>query len=114
VSYRGPRSLHGWATAGPGRAHHVVLLNDSLTQSATVAVRAPRGVLGTRPAQLARLSAPSASATGDITVGGRSFGDATATGLLRAPVGDDVRARRGVYHVTVPAASAAVLTFSAR
>ncbi len=114
VSYRGPRPLHGWATAGPGHARHVVLLNDSLTQSATVAVRAARGVLGTRPAQLARLSAPSASATSGISLGGRSFGDATATGLLRAPVGDDVRPRRGVYHVTVPAASAAVLTFSAR
>ena len=37
VSYRGPRPLHGWATAGPGHARHVVLLNDSLTQSATVA-----------------------------------------------------------------------------
>jgi hypothetical protein len=114
VSYGGPQSVHGWATKGPGRARHVVLVNDSLTQSATVVVRAPRGVLGTAPAQLQRLSAPSASATGDLSLGGRSFGSATTSGLLRAPVHEDVRARRGAYRVTVPAASAAVLTFSAR
>ena len=114
VTSRGPRPLHGWATTGPGRARHVVVLNDSLTDSAAVVVRAPRSVLGAGPAQLERLSAPSASATGDITLGGRSFGAATTTGQLASPVRDRVSARGGVYRVTVPPASAAVLSFSAR
>jgi hypothetical protein len=114
VTLGGPRPLHGWATAGPGRARHVVLVNDSLTDSAAVVVRAPRGVIGAGPAQLERLSAPSASATGDITLGGRSFGAATPTGQLSAPIPDRVSARGGSYRITVPAASAAVLSFSAR
>jgi hypothetical protein len=114
VTLGGPRTLHGWATTGPGRDRHVVLLNDSLTDSATVLVRGLHGVLGAGLGQLERLSAPSAAATGDISLGGRSFGSATATGRLSSPVGDRVAARGGAYRVTVPAASAAVLSFSAR
>ncbi len=114
VSFSGPRELHGWATAGPGLARHVILLNDSLTDSAAVAVRAPRGVLGAGPAQLERLSAPSVRSTSDITLGGRGFGAATASGRLRPPVSDPVSPHRGVYRVTVPPAGAAVLSFSAR
>ncbi len=114
VSLTGPPKLHGWATAGPGAVRHVVLLNDSTTAGAGVVVRAPRGVLGARPAQLARLSAPSVSATDDITLGGRSFGTATATGVLPAPVSDAVRPRHRAYRVTVPPASAVVLTFNTR
>lgn len=113
VSRSGPPTLHGWATAGPGSARHVVLVNDSLTTSAIVAVQAPQAVLGTRTAQLERLTAPRASATDGVTLGGRSFGTATTTGLLAPPVNDPVPDRRGVYRVTLPAASAAVLTFSA-
>jgi hypothetical protein len=114
VSLSGPPTLHGWATTGPGAARHVVLLNDSTTSTAHVAVRAPRGVLGTRPAQLQRLIAPSVSATQGVSLGGRSFGDATTTGLLGAPPNDPVRARGGAFHVTVPPASAALLTFGTR
>jgi hypothetical protein len=114
ASLSGPPTLHGWATTGPGSVRHVVLLNDSLTDSAGVTVRAPRGVLGTRTAQLQRLTARSVSATGDISLGGRSFGAATTTGLLPPPVGDPVAARGGAYRVTVPAASAAVLTLTVR
>jgi hypothetical protein len=114
VSLSGPPKLHGWATLGPGSVRHVVLLNDSTSDGAHVVVRAAHGVLGARPAQLERLSAPSVAATDDITLGGRSFGAATSTGALRPPVNDPVRARAGVYRVTLPPASAAVLTFPAR
>jgi hypothetical protein len=114
VSLSGPPTLHGWATTGPGSVRHVVLLNDSLTDSASVVVRAPRGVLGIRPAQLERLSAPSVSATGNISLGGRSFGAVTTSGLLRPPVSDPVAGRGGAYRVTVPAVSAAVLTLTVR
>ncbi len=114
VALSGPPTLHGWATTGPGSVRHVVLLNDSLTDSAGVTVRAPRGVLGTGTAQLAQLTARSVSATGGISLGGRSFGAVTTTGLLRPPIGDPVAARGGAYRVTVPAASAAVLTLTVR
>ncbi len=114
VSLSGPPTLHGWATTGPGPARHVLLLNDSLTNSAVVVVRAPHGVLGTRAAQLERLTAPNASATDDIALGGRTFGAVTTTGQLRPPVSDPLRARGGAYRVTLSAASAAVLTFTAR
>jgi len=114
VSLSGPPTLHGWATTGPGKVRHVVLLNTSTTRTAAVSVHALRGVLGMRPAQLQRLTAPSVSARDDIALGGRSFGAATSTGVLAAPVSDPVRPRRGNYRVTVPAASAAVLTFTTR
>jgi hypothetical protein len=114
VSLSGPPTLHGWATSGPGSVRHVVLLNDSLTDSAGVTVLAARGVLGPGTAQLQRLTARSASATDDISLGGRSFGAVTTTGLLPPPIGDPVAARSGAYRVTVPAASAAVLTLTVR
>jgi hypothetical protein len=114
VSLSGPPTFHGWATTGPGFARHAVLINDSLTTSTTVSVRAPHGVLGTRPAQLERLTAPSASATRGIALGGRGFGAVTTTGLLEPPVYDPVPGRGGAYRVTLPAASAAVLTFTVR
>ena len=114
VSLSGPPTLHGWATTGPGPVRHVLLLNDSLTNTAAVVLRAPHDVLGAGTAQLQRLTAPSASATGDLVLGGRTFGAVTTTGQLRAPVSDPVPAHGGAYRVTVPAASAAVLTFSSR
>lgn len=114
VALSGPPTLHGWATTGPGAVRHVVLLNDSTTVGAAVVVRAALGVLGTRPAQLERLRGPSVSARNGITLGGRTFGTATPTGVLPAPVSDPVRARRGTYRVRVPAASAVVLTFVTR
>jgi hypothetical protein len=114
VSLGGPPQLHGWATLGPGSVRHVVLLNDSTKDGAHVVVRAARGILGAGPAQLERLRAPSVAARDDITLGGRSFGAATSTGVLPPALNDPVRARGGGYRVTLPPASAAVLTFTTR
>lgn len=114
VSLTGAPTLHGWATTGPGPVRHVVLLNDSTARSATVVVRAAHGALGARTAQLELLVAPSVSATSGVSLGGRSFGTVTTSGRLRPPVSDPVRARGGVFRVTVPAASAAVLTYTGR
>jgi hypothetical protein len=114
VSLSGPPTLHGWATTGPGSERHVLLVNDSLTSSAAVVLRARHGVLGTRAGQLGRLTAPSASAADGLVLGGRTFGAATTTGRLRPPVSDPVPAHGGAYRVTLPAASAALLTFSTR
>jgi hypothetical protein len=111
VSLDGPPTLHAWATTGPGSVRRVIILNDSLTVDASVLVRASHGMLAGRPAQLQRLSGPSASATGGIRLGGRTFGAATTTGRLLPPVADRVTTRRGSYRLTVPAASAALVTF---
>jgi Glycosyl hydrolase family 79 C-terminal beta domain len=114
VSLRGPPAFRAWATRSPGSARRVLLINDSLTDSAGVVVQAPAGHFASGDAQLERLSARSASATDDITLGGRTFGAATTSGRLRPPVRDAVAPHRGAYRVTVPAASAALLTFTSR
>jgi hypothetical protein len=109
---RGPSSLHAWATAGPGAARHIVVVNESRTTAASVVVSG----FGGGPAGLQRLSASgpsgasSASATRGITLGGRTFGAVTITGRLAPPVRARVAARGGVYRVMVPAASALLLT----
>jgi hypothetical protein len=106
VTSRGPAQLHAWATAGPGRVRHVVMVNESRTDSGRVTLS---GLTG-GPAQVQRLSAPSAAATTGITLGGRTFGTVTGTGRLAPPVPGVVTARHGAYRVRVPAASALMLT----
>jgi hypothetical protein len=97
-----------WATMGQDRVVRVVVINDNVRSNARVLVRNPPGY-GQRAATIERLRAPSAYATKRVTLGGRSFGD-TATGVLAAPHVQRIRRRRGVYTVTLPAASAALLT----
>ncbi len=101
--------IRTWATAGPGRRLRVVLIDDRLGAAVRALVTVPAG-FGSGPATLERLSAPSASATAGVTLGGQSFGAATDTGILAAPVTADVPARSGAYAVTLPPASAALLT----
>lgn len=104
----GPSWLHAWATAGPGRVRHLVVVNESRTESARLVLTGlPGGA-----ARLERLSAPSASATRGITLGSRTFGSATDTGRLGSPAGALAHAHHGAYRVAVPAASALVLTSS--
>jgi hypothetical protein len=101
-----------WATLGRDRRIRVVLINDSLTTVAMVLVRAPASAA---PAALERLRAPSAYATGRVTLGGQSFGSETGTGMLGgAPRTPLLRPVRGAYRVRVPAASAAMLTIQSR
>jgi hypothetical protein len=65
-----------------------------------------------RRAALSRLSAPSIAATKDVTVGGRTFGPITGTGLLRGqPRQIAVVPVEGTYVVRLPPGSAAMLTF---
>jgi hypothetical protein len=96
-----------WATIGGDRRIRVLLINDSLRNSALAVVRAP---VAPGPASLERLRAPSAFATGGVTLGGRRFGAATATGLLAAPLPQSVAPSSGAYTVSLPAASAVLLT----
>jgi Glycosyl hydrolase family 79 C-terminal beta domain len=108
ITARGPASLHAWATAGPGRVRRLVVVNESRSHASVLEI----GGLGGRVAELQRLSAPSAAATSGITLGGRTFGAATATGRLAAPLDVALRARHGAYRLMVPAASALLLTVS--
>jgi hypothetical protein len=100
-----------WATLGRDHAVRVLAINDSIGAGARVRVHNPPGY-GRRPATLERLRAPGgAYATGGVTLGGRSFGR-TRTGVLQAPVTSRARRRRGVYTVSLPPASAALLTLT--
>lgn len=105
----GPAAFHAWATSGPGSQRHIVLVNESRGRAATVTVAAAPPVFG-GVAQLQRLSAANASSWGPISLGGQSFGATTTTGVLAAPVSDPLRPHRLAYRLTVPAASAVVLT----
>jgi hypothetical protein len=103
-------SVSSWATLTPSGEAHVVLINDDLTGSHTVALPALAGNPAT-PATLEYLQAPAASSTGDVTLGGQSFAPVTSTGALMGPlVTSTVTPSGGHYTVTVPTASAAILT----
>jgi hypothetical protein len=103
-------SVRAWATRAPDGTVHVVLINDDTARSRTVAVRIP-GVRGT--AALERLTGRGITARTGVRLGGQTYGDATATGLL---AGDSTPASvtkggRG-YVVKLPRASAAMLTIA--
>ncbi|MFZ0972965.1 MAG: glycosyl hydrolase family 79 C-terminal domain-containing protein [Solirubrobacteraceae bacterium] len=98
------------ATLAPDGDVHVVLINDSLTAGHVVFVKPPaKG----HTAVLERLSASSAAATDDVTLGGQTFGNETGTGELKGKlrtigVKPD---HRGRYLIRLPVSTAAMLTF---
>lgn len=98
--------VSAWATRAADGTVRVVLINEGASER-EAAVRIP----GTfKSSTLARLTAPSASATSGVTLGGESFGAQTATGVLAGTSqlasvpGDD-----GRYAVSLPPTSAATL-----
>ncbi|MGI8506152.1 MAG: glycosyl hydrolase family 79 C-terminal domain-containing protein [Solirubrobacteraceae bacterium] len=99
--------VRAWATLAPDHRIRVLLINDSLSRSALALVHTP---VGSGPASIERLLSPSAYATGSVSLGGRSFGARTSSGRLRTPQVKVVAPRSGAYSVTLPAASAALLT----
>ena len=96
-----------WATRGRQGHTRIVLINESLDRR-TIAVNAA----GSRSATLERLRAPALTSTTGVTLGGQSFGTRTTTGRLagRAHI-THLTARRGRYTFTLPAESAALVTF---
>jgi hypothetical protein len=98
------------ATVTHDGAMNVVLINDSLTTGHVVLVRPPARA---RDAVLERLRAPSAAATDDVTLAGQTFGNETGTGTLKGRLRTvDVKPdHRGRYLISLPASSAALLTF---
>jgi hypothetical protein len=99
-----------WATLGSDHQVRVLVINDSLTAGTRVVVHAPTGY-GTNPAALQRLSAPSAAATHDVTLGGRQFGT-SSTGVLAPAIPQTVKAASGAFTVALPPSSAALLVLS--
>jgi hypothetical protein len=100
------------ATSAPDHHIRVLLINDSLSRAANAVVSAPGAGRGT--ATLERLEARSAYASGHAALGGVSFGTRTATGRLPAVRTAAAVARAGTYRVSLPAASAALLTLPPR
>jgi hypothetical protein len=100
--------VRAWATAD-GRAARVVAVNGARRRRRLrIAVRGARGAAG----MLLRLRAPGPGARGHVTLGGRAIG---AGGHPDAPWRPTrVTARRGWYAVSLPAASAVLLTVPVR
>ncbi len=98
--------LDAWAAQTPGGRVHVVLINvSSAARTAAVAVAGA----GSAAATVSRLSAAGLSATSGVTLGGQKI--SANTGLLSgSPSTATIQQTHGVYPVTVPAASAAILT----
>ncbi len=105
--------VNAWATRAPNGDVRVVLINNATAHGRVVAVRIP--FLG-GPATLERLQASSPHAENGVTLGGQGFGTATATGLLAGtPDATSVEpSAGGSYVVSLPAASAAMLTLPPR
>ena len=98
------------ATLTPAGQFNVVLINDSLTTSKVVRIAPPAGVA--RSALIERLQAPSAAATGGVTLAGQTFGAQTGTGTLKGQFRPGhVEPAHGQYVVQLPASSAALVSF---
>ena len=101
--------LRAWATRDRSGTIRVVLINDDTSHSHTLAVRVP-GARGA--AAVERLKAHSGGATRGVTLGGKTFGAVTTTGVLPGAAPAAVLPRAGDYDLRMPAASAAMLTLA--
>ncbi len=101
--------LSVWATRAPDGSVRVLLDNENRSRGGNVGLRAPAGTQG--PVTLVRMRAPGVHASRGVTIGGASFGARTYTGVLGQPRVEDVQRSRGAYSVSVPVASAALVTF---
>jgi hypothetical protein len=105
--------VDAWATRATDGDVRVVLINDDTARAHTITVQLPP-LAG--PAALERLQAPSAAATTGVTISGQSFGSETTTGNLTGTstlaLAKPTAANQ--YVITVPAASAALLTVLAK
>jgi hypothetical protein len=98
-----------WATRGLDGHVRVVLINKQQTTPVTVQLQLPGGQ---STASLESLLAPSARATADVTLGGRTFGLKTTTGILPGTPQTSTLTASGdaTFTISMPAASAMLLT----
>jgi hypothetical protein len=104
-------NVESWATTGPDHRVRVLLINHSITNAQNVVLRVPtaRG-----SGRLERLRAPSVRSSSGLTLGGQSFGPATATGELAGRLrGASLTRRGGAYSLRLPAGTATLITASA-
>jgi hypothetical protein len=102
-----PRPVQAWATHARDGTLRVLLINPG-PGARRLALKLPsRSAAGT----IERLQAPSLASQTGVTLGGRTYGSLTNTGLLAGPSDvETVRPAADVYRVRVPAGSAALLT----
>jgi hypothetical protein len=101
-------AFRAWATLAPDGHVRVVLINTNPAQAQPVTVRSSSAVA---PAALQRLTARGLTAKSGVSFGGQSFGSQTSTGTLAGTAQTtSVAPVAGAYQVSVPAASAALLT----
>jgi hypothetical protein len=98
-----------WATKAPDGRIRIVVINKDTAHAHVVSLPAASSG-GGGPATIERLQAPSAASSTGVTLGGQSFATGTETGSLAPPSDDAVQKEGGRYLVTMPAASAALLT----
>jgi Glycosyl hydrolase family 79 C-terminal beta domain len=102
--------LKVWATETSTGTIHVVLINKDQKHSYQVSLHIPGTI---SPATLGWLKAPRVTSTSGVTLDGQTFGSNTNSGLPTGTVQHTTVSPSlltGNYTVTVPAASAAVLT----
>ncbi len=108
----GTRGLSVWATRAIDGTVRVVLINKSATTDHAIALRPPAGLRAA--AAIERLTASSVHAHRGITIGGRTYGARTTTGRL-APLRATTVTRRGpAFAISLPRASAALITIPSR
>jgi hypothetical protein len=98
--------VKAYATVTPGGQVNTTIINEDASTTADVQLTLPSGSDLTAET----LSAPSLSATTGVSLGGQSFNDPTTTGTLAAPSTSTIPGSDGSFTVTVPAASAVLLT----
>jgi Glycosyl hydrolase family 79 C-terminal beta domain len=102
--------LSVWATRGRDRRLRVVVINKSQSRRKTVTVHLPVGTSARGSATVERMLAPSVRATQGLTLGGRGYGAETQSGELAAPAVERMRAGGARVTLSVPRASAALVT----
>jgi Glycosyl hydrolase family 79 C-terminal beta domain len=106
-----PQGVKVWATRAKDGVIHVVVINKRRSGSQFLRMRVA-GAHGA--AAVEQLRAPGLRSTGGVTLGGQTFGAETTTGVLAGPADHrTVQSSGGGYPVTVPAASATMLTIPA-
>jgi hypothetical protein len=108
VTRAGSPEVRAWATRAPHGAIRLVLINGDVRRAHVVSVRLPERIPNVA---VERLTARSAWARSGFALGGRGYGAQTWTGQLgRAQLDQRLTAGSGGFVVTIPAASAAMLT----
>jgi Glycosyl hydrolase family 79 C-terminal beta domain len=110
---RVPHAAHSglsiWATRAVDGTLRVVLVNKDPRRARAVSLRMPAGT--NAPATVERLRAASVYARRGVTLGGRTYGSATETGVLGPPRDQSLTRRSGAFTLSVPPGSAALVTF---